>query len=246
MPKPILYGLLASIGLLLIGWVTTLFMYHRRPTPELVQVKLRIRSWLYIWSVFAALFVLPAPVVAVIFGGLAVQVVWEIISSFRPLSPKNRASIVLAWGIGVLAAVALCGGYLLWRKDVSAFFFVVVLTQLNDVFQYLWGKSCGKHAMLPTISPAKTWEGFLGGVVTSACVAYAAAPYFVAIHGGKALLLGGCLAVGGFAGDASFSALKRQLKVKDLGTLLPGHGGLSDRLDSLLYVLLVAALLWRG
>lgn len=113
--------------------------------------------------------------------------------------------------------------------------YLLFLTALNDISQYLWGKSLGKHKVLPTVSPNKTWEGLLGGIITTVILAVILAPWltpFDLIHSfGLGLLLG----IAGFIGDVTVSALKRDLGVKDSGNLLPGHGGILDRIDSLTY-----------
>lgn len=113
--------------------------------------------------------------------------------------------------------------------------FLVVLTQLNDVAQYIWGKSLGKRKIVPRVSPNKTWAGFLGGVATTTLLAWLIAPWLTPLNTAESLLGGLLIGVSGFVGDVVVSALKRDIGVKDSGTLLPGHGGILDRLDSLTY-----------
>jgi len=113
--------------------------------------------------------------------------------------------------------------------------FLVVLTQLNDVFQYLWGKSIGRRKIVPTVSPGKTWGGFLGGVSTTVLLATLVGPYLTPMNWSQSLAAGVIIGLGGFVGDVSISALKRDLQIKDSGSLLPGHGGILDRVDSLTY-----------
>ncbi len=112
-------------------------------------------------------------------------------------------------------------------------FYLVLIVQLNDVAQYVWGKSFGKHKILPIVSPKKTWEGFLGGVFTSTLVSLLVAQYLTPFTVGESAIVGAGLAVLGFLGDVTISAIKRDLGVKDTGRLLPGHGGIMDRIDSL-------------
>jgi phosphatidate cytidylyltransferase len=113
--------------------------------------------------------------------------------------------------------------------------FLVVLTQLNDVAQFLWGKSLGRHKVMPTVSPNKTWEGLLGGLGTTLVVSLLLAPWLTPFTRPQALAAGVIIGLGGFIGDVVISALKRDLGIKDSGNLLPGHGGVLDRIDSLLY-----------
>jgi phosphatidate cytidylyltransferase len=113
--------------------------------------------------------------------------------------------------------------------------YLVFLTQFNDVAQFLWGKALGRHKVVPKVSPNKTWEGLLGGVLTTVALAVLLAPWLTPLARGEALLAGVIIGLGGFLGDIIISALKRDLGIKDSGALLPGHGGILDRIDSLTY-----------
>jgi phosphatidate cytidylyltransferase len=113
--------------------------------------------------------------------------------------------------------------------------FLVLLTQLNDVAQYIFGKSFGRKKILPKVSPNKTWEGFIGGIITTSTLSFFFAPILTPISGIASIAIGVTIAIAGFAGDVIVSALKRDLNVKDCGSILPGHGGVLDRLDSLTY-----------
>jgi phosphatidate cytidylyltransferase len=114
-------------------------------------------------------------------------------------------------------------------------FYLVFLTQMNDVAQYLWGKSLGRHKLTPTVSPNKTWEGLIGGIATTTLLAVVLAPHLTPLTRYESVLAGVLIGVCGFIGDVTMSALKRDIGVKDSGSLLPGHGGILDRLDSLTY-----------
>lgn len=111
--------------------------------------------------------------------------------------------------------------------------YVVMLTQANDVSQYIWGKSLGGPKILPKVSPGKTWAGFLGGVGTSIVLAGVVGPWLTPLSWPLAALSGLIAAVGGFFGDLNMSCVKRDLRIKDTGAMLPGHGGILDRVDSL-------------
>lgn len=114
-------------------------------------------------------------------------------------------------------------------------FYLLVLTQVNDVAQYLWGKACGKRQAAPRVSPNKSVEGLLGGVVTTTLLAWMLAPSFTPMNDLHASVSGLLIAGSGFVGDIVISAVKRDVGVKDSGRLLPGHGGMLDRLDSLTF-----------
>ena len=113
--------------------------------------------------------------------------------------------------------------------------FILFMTQFNDVCQYVWGKLLGRHKIIPKVSPNKTWEGFIGGVSTVTLCAGFAAPYLTPLSFNQGLLAGVIIGVSGFIGDVVISSVKRDLQIKDTGSFIPGHGGILDRIDSLLY-----------
>jgi phosphatidate cytidylyltransferase len=113
--------------------------------------------------------------------------------------------------------------------------FLIFITQFNDVCQYIWGKTLGKHKIIPKVSPKKTWEGFIGGVLTVTIIAGLLAPYLTPLTTLQGFVAGTLIAISGFVGDVVISSVKRDLAIKDSGTLIPGHGGLLDRIDSLIY-----------
>ena len=108
----------------------------------------------------------------------------------------------------------------------------------GDIAGYLVGRAYGKHKIAPSISPGKSWEGLAGSVVVSASIAAVFGYVAPIVHA----ILGAVLAVIGLSGDMFESWLKRRAGVKDSGTLIPGHGGLFDRVDALLPCAIVAAL----
>ncbi|WP_295389868.1 phosphatidate cytidylyltransferase [uncultured Thiodictyon sp.] len=112
--------------------------------------------------------------------------------------------------------------------------YLIVVVQLSDVLQYVFGKTLGKHRIVPKLSPNKTWEGTVGGIATASLIGAAlwwVTPFSPAAAGGIALLV----CVVGFAGGLVMSAIKRDRGVKDFGTLIEGHGGVLDRIDSLCF-----------
>lgn len=120
---------------------------------------------------------------------------------------------------------------------------LLILTEFNDVAQYVAGKTLGRHKIIPRVSPAKTWEGFLGGLVATVVMAFALVPLLLPHLPSTltipwwlyATMIGAGLAVAGFFGDVTESAVKRDLGRKDSGTMIPGHGGILDRVDSLIF-----------
>jgi phosphatidate cytidylyltransferase len=105
---------------------------------------------------------------------------------------------------------------------------------MSDVLQYVWGKLTGKHKIAPDVSPNKTWEGFIGGVVTATLLGTAlwwATPFKPLQAAGASLVI----TLMGFAGGLVMSAIKRDIGVKDFGAVIEGHGGILDRIDSLCF-----------
>jgi phosphatidate cytidylyltransferase len=119
-------------------------------------------------------------------------------------------------------------------QNAKLLLYLIVVVQLSDVCQYLWGKALGRHKIAPSVSPNKTWEGFLGGVATATAIGGALwwlTPYTPLQATAMALLM--CLL--GFAGGLTMSAIKRDRGVKDFGAVLEGHGGILDRIDSICF-----------
>jgi phosphatidate cytidylyltransferase len=119
----------------------------------------------------------------------------------------------------------------------------VVLAVCSDVGGYVAGTFIGRHPMAPAISPKKTWEGFAGSIV--ACLAAGAIllPWLLHGHVWQGLILGAAAVAAATLGDLVESQIKRDLEIKDMGTVFPGHGGAMDRLDSLLLLAPVSWLL---
>ena len=171
-----------------------------------------------------------------------------VLNLFRPgpmdRAPQRVAASALAWlycGVLIATVVGL--------RLQSGFAWVIlafVVTWANDILAYFAGRFLGRHPLLPSVSPKKTWEGFFGGMVGSVLGALGVRTVFLYLPqpAGEAFQLSllACVAVGlgaavlGPLGDLSESMLKRAAGMKDSGNLIPGHGGLLDRIDALLFV----------
>jgi phosphatidate cytidylyltransferase len=115
-------------------------------------------------------------------------------------------------------------------------FLVLAITWFDDTMAYVVGSTWGRHQMAPYLSPKKSWEGAIGGFVASVLVALLAVPLLgLPISYPAAALLGMAGGIAGQAGDLVESLIKRQIGTKDIGHMIPGHGGLLDRLDSMLF-----------
>jgi phosphatidate cytidylyltransferase len=147
-----------------------------------------------------------------------------------------------------LAYVALAGAALLWlRNDPDAgradVLFLLAVVWAGDIGAYLIGRWIGGPRLAPAISPGKTWSGALGGLLAAVVAGLLAAHFLSSAATWRAVAIAAVLDVVAQAGDLLESFVKRRLEVKDSGQLIPGHGGLFDRLDGVLAAAPVAALL---
>jgi len=133
--------------------------------------------------------------------------------------------------LGIFGSLAM----LMLRPDDGAgrVFLFIAITALSDTGGYLTGILIGKHRIAPNISPKKSYEGLAGSIVFTSLFASLIGPKFVEIQFSQGLIIGFVLAISGTAGDLFESSIKRKLDIKDFSTLIPGHGGMFDRLDSL-------------
>jgi phosphatidate cytidylyltransferase len=138
--------------------------------------------------------------------------------------------IYIGWMFGHL-------GFLANATNAYGFLcYVIFATELNDVSAFTFGKLFGRHPLRSEISPNKTWEGALGALAVSMVLPWLlrfSFPFFGAI---QLILTGLIVGIGGLLGDLSISVIKRDIGTKDMGAAIPGHGGILDRIDSLIYV----------
>ncbi len=181
------------------------------------------------------LFIIFIPVYALLFIAFRLMLAGETQGFIKSVGTMHWGLMLTVFNLSHLAFLLVMP----MKVDLPAgggglLFFVVFLTQFNDVAQYFWGKTLGgKHKVVPHISPGKSWEGLIGGVLTTMVLAVLIAPYFTPFTLMYAAMAGALIGTVGFVGDVTISAVKRDLGTKDSGSLLPGHGGILDRLDSL-------------
>ena len=171
---------------------------------------------------------------AVIALGLIVTLSWAL---WRWPKPAED------WGLTTAAAIylgTLAGAFVALRELPHGFEWVliaVITTWVSDSGAYFVGISMGKHKLWPRLSPKKSWEGVIGGLVFgTAATIVLGYWFFPRVHLLRWAALGLLLSVAAPFGDLSVSMVKRQVGVKDTGRLIPGHGGMLDRLDSLLFL----------
>ena len=156
--------------------------------------------------------------------------------------------VVMGWGFLYIAIPALSLLVLNWTW-MGLVFWAMIVTWATDIFAYFAGRSIGGPKLAPRVSPNKTWAGLFGGIIGAAIFGWFAAGWFDL--GMPFDVLGAPMAVLAQAGDLYESWVKRRAGVKDSGTILPGHGGVLDRLDGLLPVIVATLVLlmagqWAG
>lgn len=202
------------------------------------------------------------------YPGVVVPVI-VLLAGFAAVLDRERwglmilgAGAVLAWlltgrramGAGVLYVGLACVALVWLRGDGAAgranVLFLVVVVWASDIGAYAAGRMLGGPKLAPAVSPSKTWSGAIGGLLAAMLVGEIAGHWLAASSPGRPALLAGLLGMAAQGGDLLESAIKRQFGVKDSGTLIPGHGGLLDRLDGLLTAApaaaIVAFVLGRG
>lgn len=150
------------------------------------------------------------------------------------LSPPLKIILLIGY---VIVPFLLMVKIPFWRGiyEPEVLFAMFILVWVNDTFAFIVGKTFGKHKLLPKVSPKKTWEGFLGGVVFCMIAACCLAGWYLEESLSTWLLIGLIMSVIGTIGDLVESKLKRIAGVKDSGKIMPGHGGILDRLDSVIF-----------
>jgi phosphatidate cytidylyltransferase len=194
----------------------------------------------------------PAVIIAAYFRGpdaillafvifIIVTMVWYLAGITRRSPLTNLSVTVFAFGwTGVLAAFAglLVDPRIFPDRHGIAFMLGAIIAAVGyDVGGYAVGSRFGKHSLAPSVSPNKTWEGLIGGCAVAIGASAGITSQIHPWHVTTALVLGLIVAVVAPCGDLVESMIKRDLGVKDMGSLLPGHGGMLDRIDALLFVL---------
>ena len=180
-------------------------------------------------------FIIFIPVVMFLFLPLRMVLKGNMTGIINSMSSLHWILMLTVFGISHMA-------YLLSLPEIPGFnsggrgllLFSVFLTEINDVMQFTWGKLLGKHKIVPKVSPNKTWEGFVGGLISTTIIGYFLG-FLTPLLGWQIVLVSFMIAVTGFFGDIVMSSVKRDIGVKDMGTSIPGHGGILDRIDSLAY-----------
>ncbi len=148
----------------------------------------------------------------------------------QPMALAIVGFVYIGWMFGHL-------GFLANARNAYGFIcYIVFATELSDVAAFTFGKLFGRHPLRSKISPNKTWEGALGAVAVAMILPWVLRFSFPFFGTAQLILTGLIVGIGGQLGDLSISVIKRDIGTKDMGTMIPGHGGILDRIDSLIYV----------
>ena len=193
-------------------------------------------SYLWVWLRWPVVFAAFLPAAGLVALGIAM---------LGSSSPKGYSAMVgqIYWGL-MLTAYAPAFAVLLFALSAETnpvagnsgwFLFLLLVTEADDICQALVGRAIGRRKIAPVISPNKTWAGLVGGIVASCLLAALLAPWLTPWSWGLAVTAGVLISLTGFWGDLNISGIKRDSGVKDSGNLLPGQGGILDRIDSLTF-----------
>lgn len=172
--------------------------------------------------------------------GSAILVLWRLVEGLVPVFtvPWRTLVIDVFAGLFCLSYIPFTIGVALlvreWDRGQWWIFTLILVVVCVDTGAYAAGVTLGKHKMAPKISPGKTWEGLAGGAVASAVAAVLAAVFLLQVQWWIGLVIGVVTLVLATFGDLGESLIKRSLGIKDMSSWVPGHGGLLDRLDSIL------------
>ena len=191
-----------------------------------VQYYLAYRGWYELFIVFIPVFMFVwIPFILVLQGETKM-----IMSSMAGLPTSLMLCVFGLSHMAYLISLPEIDGFSAGGKGLLLF--LIFITQINDVMQFIWGKLIGKHKILPKISPNKTWGGFIGGLISSVFIGYLMS-FLTPLNHWQVIVVSFFIAGVGFVGDVVVSAIKRDMGVKDMGQAIPGHGGVLDRIDSL-------------
>jgi len=193
-------------------------------------------QYLWVWQQWYHMFLIFIPVWAFLFVAMRMVLRGDTKDFLRAAGTLHWGLMTMVFGLSHLAyLLVLPDGKPVAAHGAALLLFVVLLTELNDVLQYVWGRTLGRHKVIESVSPKKTVEGLVGGALTTTLISFLLAPVLTPLTPMDSIAVGLMIGFGGFLGDVTISAVKRDIGVKDSGALIPGHGGILDRIDSLLF-----------
>jgi len=192
-------------------------------------------NYMWIWQEWYGVFIIFIPVYIFLFLPVRMVLIGETKGFIRSAGTIHWAVMLTVFCISHISYLLVLPVKNENAGVIGPVLFLLFMTQLNDVCQYMWGKMLGKRKIIPKVSPNKTWEGFIGGISSVTIISGFLAPALTPLDWMQGLIAGLIIGVSGFFGDVVISSVKRDLQIKDSGNLIPGHGGLLDRMDSIIY-----------
>ena len=201
---------------------------------------LRIQSWWWMVLVLTIFVYLGPNFMPLLIGFIGLHSVKEVWKAKMNNSAVTRTSSWLTLGLIALITTLILSltfltFYLPNSVSLGYVVYLIFATQSSDILQYFCGKKWGKRSLLPQISPNKTCEGAIGGVLISSVLSSCVGLYLTEMVWWQSWCVSIVLATLGIIGDLYVSWFKRRVQIKDMGGLIPGHGGMLDRVDSLLF-----------
>jgi phosphatidate cytidylyltransferase len=247
-----LIGPIAIIALLAVISLLSLREFAAFPFEPMIQRRTLPACYVVILTSYTALlfglteaFTTVLPLAVVIVPSVVILLSGHASSFTQHIGRLTLAMLVTTYGLGHLGLlVSLPRESNPHAGPVGLFLFVVALTELNDIASALVGRKFGHH-QLTVISPRKTWEGLVAGIVVTVLASILLGQWLTTISVAHSIAIGILMSLAGSLGDLNMSAIKREVGVKDSGRLLPGHGGMLDRIDSLTFTAPLFYHYWR-
>ena len=243
-PLILLGGIPFQIGVLLIGAVAYKEMIDLKESHEQIPFIMIILGVLEMFllilannKTFGINWGITYPIISTIIIGLLLPIIFFKNNKYNSKNAFYLIGTVLFLGISfnILSVIRIL--------SLELFVWLLIIPMFTDIFAYLVGSKFGKHKMCVTISPNKSWEGAAGGLIGGGIVATIFYIIFIGSISFKLVSYTILLSIIGQLGDLVLSKIKRENKIKDFSNLMPGHGGILDRLDSALFVFILYSIL---
>lgn len=226
----------------LLGFVSFLALKEYLTIIPTRMADRRVLVWLYLaiplqfWFIYRedyGMFMVLVPIYLLLWLPMTMVLIGETRGFLNAVGTLQWGAMMTIFSLGHLAFLVRLPGDV--DGGLGLLLYVLLVTELNDVAQFLWGRLLGRIRIAPRVSPGKSAEGLVGGVLTTTALSIGLGALLTPMNWWQAAAVGLLLSVTGFVGDLTISAIKRDLQIKDSGTALPGHGGILDRVDSLTY-----------
>jgi phosphatidate cytidylyltransferase len=225
---------------LLVGIIVLVFLVAGLESSQLIPLKRRSKQAAFLLLMFLCLWLCGYLFAYWLSLGL---IIWVLVGVAIITFPRSQKY----WGHPVLVGAIFLWLFPLFIQSLIHLYYLphgqeqlvylLFLIWVSDTGAYLTGKFIGKHKLIPRVSPGKSWEGVCGGVISSMLIAWVGFSYFHPTAKVYWFVLALCTIIIAIFGDLFISMLKRRCHLKDTGAILPGHGGILDRLDSLIAAL---------